>query len=112
MIETMHQSDQGECDVDKKCQYLIARICFQQSAGVFRRMIDEVRKYVLKKHTNKGLELMDKRMSRLWEMGFIQNFRVPTVKVWEKGVSLQANELRSIMQVCDLMIMCYLMFIC
>lgn len=55
---------------------------------------------------------MDKRMSRLWEMGFIQNFRVPTVKVWEKGVSLQANELRSIMQVCDLMIMCYLMFIC
>lgn len=52
-------------------------------------MVDEVRKYVMRNHTNKGLEL-DKRMSRLGDRvyGFIENLRVKTIKVREKGVSI------------------------
>lgn len=63
-------------------------------------MIEEVRKYVSASRRSEGLQILDERMSNLFKVGFLQNFRVPTLtKVWETGITLQANEYRSIMQV-------------
>lgn len=61
-------------------------------------MVDETREYVRVNHGSSFLETLDERMTRLNEVGFIGQLKLPA-NVWESGVSVQANEYRGVMQV-------------
>lgn len=67
--------------------------------GVFRRMVMWVRDYVKLKNPKEGLDVLDKRMTKIKEIGWVE-LRLPTIKfLWQSPTSLQANEYRSLMQV-------------
>lgn len=94
----MHQSDQGK--LISIIVPLLPHSLNLNSSGVFKRMVDEVRKYILSTRKTEGLQVLDMRMTQLLKFAFLQNFRLPTLaKVWESGIKLQANEYRSIMQI-------------
>lgn len=96
----MHQTDQGIHVILCLLEMMNKLDIFPCHKGVFKRMIEEVRKYVLKMEKTDGLEKLDGRMKKLLRIGELQNFRMPTHRsIWQSGVGLQANEYRKIMQV-------------
>lgn len=74
---------------------LALRFHWLSSAGIFKTMFKDTQKYAAR-----SLALLDKRMENLFSVGFIPNFRKIPNKVWVSGSSLQANEYRTLMQVC------------
>lgn len=66
--------------------------------GVFRRMIDEARDYVRINYGASKLEVLDERMKKITEVGYLAELDLPK-KLWVSSASVQANEYRNVMQV-------------
>lgn len=60
--------------------------------------MDETRDYVRSEHGSDALKILDERMGRVGEVGFLSQFSLPS-SLWQSGASVQANEYRAAMQV-------------